>query len=125
MEVKATARKLNITPRKARLIVDLVRNRNTTDALAILKNCTKMGAYDVYKLINSAISNAVNNNALKADSLFIKSIIVNDGPTLKRIHARAKGRAASILKRSSHITVTLADVSPAKTPNKPNAKVKG
>ncbi|ALV23393.1 50S ribosomal protein L22 [Mycoplasma sp. (ex Biomphalaria glabrata)] len=109
MEAKAFVSKIRITPRKMRLVVDLVRNKSVNEASLILKNTDKSGAYVVSKLLKSAIANAVNNQGMKADELVISSIMVGDGPTLKRMHPRARGRSGAILKRSCNINITLSD----------------
>lgn len=109
MHAIAKARKINITPRKARLVVNLVRNKNANEALIILDNVEKAAGYEVKKVIASAIANAVNNHGLKADDLIVKEIQVNDGAVLKRVHPRARGRSAQVLKRSCHIIVKVSE----------------
>jgi large subunit ribosomal protein L22 len=96
-----------MSPRKVRLVADLVRGMDVTDALAQLKFVQKAAVRPVTKLIESAMANASHNHQLDASGLYIKKIAVDDGPTLKRWRARAHGRAASIMKRSSHISVVL------------------
>jgi large subunit ribosomal protein L22 len=107
MEVTAKARFIRMSPRKVRLVADLVRGLDVTDALAQLKFVRKAAVRPVTKLIESAVANATHNHQLDASSLYIKMIAVDDGPTLKRWRARAHGRAASIHKRTSHISVIL------------------
>jgi len=109
MEVSAKLRFLRMSPRKVRLVVDLVRGLDTTKAEHQLQFMNKRAARPVLKLLQSAIANAENNNKLKKENLFIKKITVDQGPTLKRWRPRAFGRAATILKRSSHITIILCE----------------
>lgn len=109
MEVSAKNNMIRIAARKVRLVADLIRNKKITNAIAILKNTNKRSSKILLKLLNSALANAVENNGLEADSLFISKILVNEGKTLKRMHPRAHGRAYSILKRSSKVEITLSD----------------
>lgn len=109
MEAKAIASTIRIAPRKARLVVDLVRGKNVADALVILNNTNKAASPIVDKVLKSAIANAVNNNGMELEKLFVKEIIVNEGPTLKRFRPRAKGSASAINKRTSHIKVVVAE----------------
>ena len=106
-EVKATAKYIRIAPRKVRIVMNLVRGKSVTDALAILKFTPKVGADAVEKALNSAIANAENNFDMDMDRLFISSAFVDQGPTLKRIHPRSRGQAFKILKHTSHITVAV------------------
>lgn len=109
MEAKAILRTIRITARKVRLVADQVRNKKVAEALSILNNTNKRSSDPVKKLIKSAIANGVNNNAMDAEQMFIKTIYVNEGPTIKRFRPRAHGRAYEILKRTSHVTVTISD----------------
>ena len=109
MQVSATAKRLSISPQKARLVVDQVRGKPVADALDILNFSTKKGAVLVRKVLESAIANAENNEGADIDELKVAEIFVNEGMTMKRIRPRAKGRADRIFKRSSHITVTVTD----------------
>lgn len=109
MQVSATAKRLRISPQKARLVVDLVRGRPVADALDILNFSTQKAAGLVRKVVESAIANAENNEGADIDELKISEIFVNEGLTMKRIKPRAKGRADRIFKRTSHITVTVTD----------------
>lgn len=111
MEVKAVAKYVRISPRKVRLVIDLVRGKRVDESLSILQFTPKRGAYIVRKLLKSAIANAERNPDVDIDNLYIKYIYADQGPTLKRFRARAVGRAASIRKRLSHITVILDEVS--------------
>jgi len=94
---------------KARLVVDQIRGLGVEKALEILDFSNKGAADLVKKVLNSAIANAEHNEGADIDELFVKTIMVDDGPTMKRIKPRAKGRADRILKRTSHITVVVAD----------------
>ncbi|GHE93907.1 50S ribosomal protein L22 [Thalassotalea piscium] len=94
---------------KARLVVDQIRGLNVEKALEVLQFSNKSAAELVKKVLNSAIANAEHNEGADIDELFVKTIMVDDGPTMKRIKPRAKGRADRILKRTSHITVIVAD----------------
>ena len=107
MEAKAIARYIRIAPRKAQLVVDLVRGKRVDEALAILKFTPKAAAQVVYKLIYSAAANAENNHNLDREKLFVAEIYANQGPTMKRFRPRAMGRATTIRKRTSHIGVVL------------------
>ena len=106
-EVKATAKYIRIAPRKVRIVMNLVRGKSVADALAILKFTPKVGADAVEKVLRSAIANAENNFDMDVDRLFISSALVDQGPTLKRIHPRSRGQAFKILKHTSHITVAV------------------
>jgi large subunit ribosomal protein L22 len=107
MEVKAIARHIRMSPRKVRLVVNLIRGMNVANAQSQLSFMKKAAAEPVLKLLNSAIANAIHNFSLNPDSLYIKSIAVDGGPTLGRWRARAFGRAAPIRKRTSHISIVL------------------
>ena len=109
MDVRATAKTVRFTPRKVRLVLDMVRGRSVEEALAILKFTPNHAATAVAKVVKSAAANATNNNQLNAENLYIKACYANEGVVLKRIMPRAKGNAAQILKRTSHITVVVSD----------------
>jgi large subunit ribosomal protein L22 len=109
MEVSATLKYIRHSPRKVRLVVDVVRGRQVDEALAILRNMPQHSARDVYAVVKSARANAENNLLLNTDSLYIKSIAANEAPRMKRIMARARGRADRITKRMSHVTVVVED----------------
>lgn len=108
MEVKAVARFVRVSPRKARIVVDQVRGKSVEQAREILAFTTRAVAEDVEKVLNSAVANAEHNNHLRADNLVVKAAYVDEGPTLKRIRPRAKGSASRIRKRTSHITIIVA-----------------
>ncbi|MFH7325283.1 50S ribosomal protein L22 [Desulfurivibrio sp. C05AmB] len=107
MEAKALARNIRISPQKARLVADLVRGSKVETALNTLRFMPKKGARILRKVIESAVANASQNEAIDVDNLYVKTIHVDGGPTLKRIRPMPMGRAGRILKRSSHITVVL------------------
>ena len=107
MEAKARARQIRISPQKARLVADLVRGKSVESALNTLRFMPKKGARILRKVLESALANASQNEAIDVDTLYIKTIFIDGGPMLKRIMPRAQGRASRILKRSSHITVVL------------------
>jgi large subunit ribosomal protein L22 len=107
MESKAKLRYLRMSPQKVRLVVDLIRDKNVGEALEILEFINKAAARPVSKLIKSAVANASQNESIDVDTLYVKNIYVDAGPTLKRIMFRAMGRANRILKRTSHISVVL------------------
>ena len=109
METTAKLNGVRISPQKVRLVADQVRNLPVDQALEILTFSPKKGADLIKKVVNSAIANAEHNNGADIDELKIKQIFVNQGSTYKRFRARAKGRANHILKRTSHISVTVAD----------------
>jgi len=110
MQVKAHLRYLRMSPRKVRLVVDVIRNMETKKAQEQLRFIPKRAAEPILKLLNSAIANAKNNFNLNEDNLYISKIFVNEGPTLKRWRARAMGRSSPIRKRESHITIILDEI---------------
>ena len=107
MEVKAVAKNVRLTPRKVRLVLDLVRGKDVKEALAILKFTPRNTAPVVSKLIKSAVANATNNHQMNEEKLYVKTIYADEARVLKRWMPRAKGAASQILKRSSHITVVV------------------
>ena len=107
MEVKATAKTLRIPPRKARIVIDLIRGKDAAEAAAILKFTPNVAAEAVGKVLKSAVSNAVNNHDMDEEKLYVKACYANEGVTLKRFMPRAKGSASAIHKRTSHITVVV------------------
>ncbi|HFQ81341.1 50S ribosomal protein L22 [Desulfobacterota bacterium M19] len=107
MEAKAVLKGTRISPQKARLIADLVRGKDAETAINTLRFMPKKGARIIRKLLESAVANASQNEAIDIDTLYVKKIFVDGGTMLKRIRPRAMGRAGRILKRSSHITVIL------------------
>ncbi|MBZ4645227.1 MAG: large subunit ribosomal protein [Petroclostridium sp.] len=107
MEARAVLRYARISPRKAKIVIDLIRNKPVGVALAILKHTPKAASELLEKLLKSAIANAENNHEMDVDKLYIAEAYANQGPTLKRIMPRAQGRAYRIRKRTSHITLVL------------------
>ncbi len=105
--VRASARYMRVAPRKARLVADQVRGLSVPEARTLLDFSARGAARDIAKLIASAAANAENNHELVADDMRIAEIQVDEGPTLKRWRARARGRAARIEKRTSHVSVAL------------------
>ena len=110
MQVSATLKHAHISAQKCRLIADQVRGLPVEKALDILMFSPKKAAVLVRKVLESAIANAEHNEGADIDELKVGSIFVNEGRTMKRFRARAKGRGTRILKRNSHITVTVDDV---------------
>ncbi|HHX20381.1 MAG TPA: 50S ribosomal protein L22 [Clostridiales bacterium] len=104
---KAHARHVRISSRKVKIVIDLIRGKSVDQALAILAFTPKAASPIVAKLLNSAIANAVNNQEMDRSALYVAEIYANPGPTLKRYLPRARGSAAPILKRTSHISVVL------------------
>ncbi|PWI58622.1 50S ribosomal protein L22 [Sulfoacidibacillus thermotolerans] len=109
MEAKAVARHIRIAPRKVRLVVDLIRGKRVGEAISILRHTPKAGSPVVEKVLRSAIANAEHNYNMDVEQLVVKKIFVDQGTTLKRFHPRAQGRAFSILKHTSHITVVVGE----------------
>ncbi|NMC35623.1 50S ribosomal protein L22 [Candidatus Beckwithbacteria bacterium] len=107
MEIVAYQKSIRMTPRKLRLVADSVRSLHPSDALVQLQFIHKRAAKTLYKVLKQAISNAVNNHKLSEQDLVIKHILIENGPTYKRFRAGARGRARSILKRTSHIKFVL------------------
>ena len=109
MEAKAVAKYVRIAPRKVRVVMNLIRGKNVADAFAILKFTPKVGSDVIEKVLKSAVANAENNFDMNVDKLYVASAYVDQGPTLKRIHPRSRGQAFSIFKRTSHVTVVVAE----------------
>jgi large subunit ribosomal protein L22 len=107
METNAVAKFVRISPRKIRLVMDQVRGKRVDEALNMLSFAPQKGALILKKLIDSAVANAEQNSGVDVDSLFVKRVYADEGPTLKRFRPRAQGRATKIRKRSSHLTVVL------------------
>lgn len=106
-QAKASLRQLRITARKTRLVADLIRGKDVTAAEDILRFTDKRSAQPMLKVLKSAKANAVNNHDMFEDSLFVKAIEVDEGPTLKRFLPRARGRADLMRKRTCSISITL------------------
>lgn len=107
METKAVAKYIRISPQKARLVADVVRGMPVGTAITTLRFMPKKAARIIRKVVESAVANADQNDAIDVDTLFVKEIQINGGPMLKRFRPRAQGRATRILKRTSHITVVV------------------
>ena len=106
-DAKAYLKYVRISPRKVKIVCDLIRGKDTKTAVAILMNTPNAAAELLLKLVNSAVANAENNHSMDPDNLYISETFANPGPTLKRGMARARGGYARILKRTSHITVVV------------------
>ncbi|MEG2707828.1 MAG: 50S ribosomal protein L22 [Vagococcus sp.] len=109
MEAKAIAKGVRIAPRKARLVIDLVRGKNVAEADDILKNTNKEAARLIRKVLTSAVANAENNLELNKTNLFIKEAFINEGQTMKRARFGSRGHVDPIKKRTSHITVVVSE----------------
>jgi large subunit ribosomal protein L22 len=109
MQTHAKLRFAHLSAQKGRLVADQIRGLPVEQALNVLAFSKKKGADIIKKVLDSAIANAENNEGADIDELKVSAICVDEGPTMKRIRARAKGRASRILKRTSHITITVAD----------------
>ena len=107
MEAKAHLKYARISPRKVKIVLDLIRGKDVGVAMAILKNTPKSASEYLIKLLGSAVANAENNFNMDASKLYVSECFVCPGPTLKRIMARAKGSADRILKRTSHVTIVV------------------
>ena len=105
----AKANTIRIAPRKARLVIDLIRGKEIKEARAILMFTPKAASPVILKVLNSAVANAENNNNKKLEDLFVKEVYVNEGARLKRLLPRAKGKGDIIKKRTCHITVVVAE----------------
>ena len=108
-DVKSTAKYVHVSPRKARLVVDHIRGRSVPEARTVLAFSERAAAREIEKVLRSAIANAETHPELKwnGDELVVAAVFVDEGPTIKRWRARARGRAGRINKRTCHITVTL------------------
>lgn len=109
MQVSATHRYARISPQKARLVADLIRGKSAETAVNMLAFSDKKAGALVKKVLDSAIANAENNEGADIDTLKVVAVYVNEGPRMKRMQARAKGRGNRIVKRLSHITVVVGD----------------
>ena len=107
MQAKAIAKYIRMTPRKVRLVIDVIRGKNVKDAEDLLRFIPRMASIPIDKVLKSAKANAVNNHDMIEDRLFVAQAFVDAGPTLKRLMPRARGTANSVKKRTSHITIIL------------------
>ena len=122
MEIKAHAKFVRLSPRKARLIVDTVRGQKALDAQAQLRLMPQKAAHEVYKLIATAMANAEHNFGLSKNDLLIKEIVANQGPTFKRYKPRARGSADTIRRKMTHLSIVLISESGAKPKVMPKSK---
>ena len=109
MESRATLNNVRISPRKVQIVLDLIRNKPTDVALATLQLTPKAASPILEKLVKSAIANAENNHSMDPEKLFVSEVYATPGPIIKRIMPRAQGRAYRINKRTSHVTIAVAE----------------
>lgn len=109
MQAKAHMKYARISPRKVSIVGDLIRGKDVKRARAILVHTPKAASELLIKVLDSACANAENNMEMDRDGLFVSEVLVGPGPVLKRMHARAKGRGYRVLKRTSHITISVAE----------------
>jgi large subunit ribosomal protein L22 len=109
MEVQAIARNIRISPRKVRIVANLIRGKKAGEAISILHNTPKVASKIIEKCLRSAMANAENNNNMNIDSLYISTIFVDAGPIMKRVHPRSRGQAFGIMKRTSTLTVKVSE----------------
>jgi len=113
MEARALKKLIRSSPRKMRLVIDLIRGKNATEALNILRFTNKMAAKDAYRVLDSAVNNLIykadeKNEKIDKDSIFVHKVFVNQGPTMKRLLPAPMGRAFRMKKRSNHLTIVVA-----------------
>ena len=109
MEVQAISRNIRISPRKVRIVANLIRGKKAGEAISILHNTPKAASKIIEKCLRSAMANAENNNNMNIDSLYISTIFVDAGPIMKRVHPRSRGQAFGIMKRTSTLTVKVSE----------------
>jgi large subunit ribosomal protein L22 len=107
--VKATAKFVHVSPRKARLVADNIRGLSVPEARTVLAFTTRAAAVDVEKVLRSAVANAEANHGMTGDELVVAEVFVDEGPTIKRFQPRARGRVGAIKKRTCHITIKVAE----------------
>ena len=122
MEARAIVRNVRMTPRKIKLICDLIRGKDAGEAMAIIMNTPKAACEPMEKLLKSAVANAENNHGMNTDKLYVKEVHVGPGPLMKRVMPRCKGRAFRILKRPSHVTLVLGETESGRVINGPESK---
>ena len=110
MEAKAHVKYARISPRKVKIVCDLIRGKDTKTAKAILDQTPKAAAELMRKLLKSAVANAENNHDMDPDNLYVSETYANPGPILKRIRPQARGRAYRVHKRTSHITIVVSEM---------------
>ena len=108
-EARALARYVRVSPQKARLVIDLIRGKSVEEALTLLEFNRKAASRAITKVLKSAVANAENTKKLDVDRLYIKRAYVDQGPSMKRLRPRAMGRANVIRRRTSHITIVVAE----------------
>ena len=108
-DVKAVAKTVRCTSRKAKLVLDLIRGKDVAEAMGMLKLLPNNAAAITYKVVKSAVANATHNFQMDETKLYVKECYANEGITMKRFMPRAKGSASPIMKRTSHITVVVAE----------------
>lgn len=109
MEVQAISRNIRISPRKVRIVANLIRGKKAGEAISILHNTPKVASKIIEKCLRSAMANAENNNNMNIDNLYISTIFVDAGPIMKRVHPRSRGQAFGIMKRTSTLTVKVSE----------------
>ncbi len=109
MEAKAHLKYARISPRKVKIVCDLIRGKDVKTAAAILMQTPKAAAQPMLKLLNSAVANAENNHEMDVDKLYVSGVYANPGPILKRAMPRAQGRSYRINKRTTHITIAVSE----------------
>lgn len=109
MKVKSVAKNIRISPRKMKPIADLVRGKSVKEASAILKFTPRKGARLLIKVLDSAVANAENNHGMDVDKLYVSEVYANQAPTMKRFTAGSMGRANPVLRRTSHIGVSVSE----------------
>jgi len=109
-EVRAEAKYVRVSARKARLVTEHIRGRSVPEARTVLAFTERAVAKEIEKVLHSAVSNAEANHGMVGDELFVSTVFVDEGPTIKRWRARARGRVSSIKKRTCHITITVAQL---------------
>ena len=109
METRSTQKHIRISPRKVKIVLDLIRGKDLAIAVGILKNTPKAASEHVLKLLTKVAADAEHNHQMDTEKLYVKECFVCPGMTLKRIMPRAKGSADRILKRTSHITISVAE----------------
>lgn len=107
MEARAIAKYVRMSPQKVRVVLNLIKGKSVKEASAILQYTPREAAVVINKVLKSAVANAENNNALDTDKLYVSEAYVGQGPTLKRFRPHAQGRAFRILKKTSHITISV------------------
>ena len=107
MEARAINKYIRMSPLKVRVVLDLIRDKNVEEAMAIMEHTNRTAAVVINKVLKSAVANAENNLELDRDSLYVSECYCGPGPTLKRFQPHAQGRAFSIMKRTTHITVVV------------------